>query len=474
MADPDLAEKSATGRADDTAHRKKSHKDARTRTATNVPSIRGTADRGIKVPEALKLPDFSSRYHSTVVGTYRVNEKKIGLGLNGGGHTIVRSIVVNALERAHGNIDEAWADVQTQRNIHRGGDDNDYLAAAEHYLYAKLSAKNDRLGGLGTAISTGLYSGLKKILNTFGALQILKSGDGRVTPASQLQDDWGVAGFGDTDESSVTVEPVRGTHDRLGPQPRRSAAARRTGGAGGGKNHKEGTAASRNPQRNEYFNVLHTLITENDKFFTNPVYKNEEFIKRIKEAAKKAGLDEALLAAALLQENTDKGQYVRPKDKSVFGIAIGVDHWVEKRKIILEKYPDAKNIAYTVEKNQTLDATSEVANDVRFRGDEAVLAFAYYLGVNKERVRRSFIEHGSSFDTIPTDEQWAFTRLAMNPGKNNPIGKYVEDYLRGKKDVPITMKPITAQDSRHPVSGATLTVARAKHYRLFFPSSVPD
>ncbi len=221
-------------------------------------------------------------------------------------------------------------------------------------------------------------------------------------------------------------------------------------------------------ERNEYFNVLPSLINENDKFFTDAEYKNELFISRINDAAEKSGVDRAFLAAALLQENTDKGTYVKPKDKIVFGIAIGVDHWIEKGKSICEIYPDAKNIHFKAEKNQIIDATHEEANDVRFKGDEAVLAFAYYLGNNKERVRKSFNEHGASFDSIPLDDQWAFTRLAMNPGKHIPISKYVNEYLSGHADVPITMKRITSQDSRHPISGATLTVARAKHYRQFF------
>lgn len=148
-----------------------------------------------------------------------VNPTAIAPKLSSADDWKVREIIANSLKRSEGYFYEAWADLKTRRDADGGKEDNDFLAAAEHYLYAHHAAKTDFTGSLGSDLFTFGYSIAKKGLSKIGLLQKLRTGSAPVSVPTQLQDDWGYAGSKDAEPDIIKhIEQVRGTDNRLGEE----------------------------------------------------------------------------------------------------------------------------------------------------------------------------------------------------------------------------------------------------------------
>lgn len=209
-------------------------------------------------------------------------------------------------------------------------------------------------------------------------------------------------------------------------------------------------------------NIDPAILASEDKKFEGA--EGERFKALVQDAATKVGLDPGLLAAALLAEEA-RGSFTKTSgEQDTF--TIGADDYLSKRAEIERRIPAAKEIKITPIGEDENEQTRKVKSGA-FRADQAVLVDAVYLKHGELKVRDAFEAQGADFDTLTPELKFAFTRLAMNPGKT-PVAEQVKKFL-ATRDIADTAPDILirtgikGQDARKPQSGATRVSAIGVH-----------
>jgi hypothetical protein len=149
-----------------------------------------------------------------------------------------------------------------------------------------------------------------------------------------------------------------------------------------------------------------------DKYFNGP---HGPLLKsRIEAAATQVDINPGLLAVTLLAE--DKVSSYTKRTGEVDGWDIGVDDYRERKADIERKIPAARALKPIRYAPQTNERGRVIPHVPVFRADQAVLAVAVYLKSAELKARDVLLEEGGSFDRLPIEYQFAFTRFAMNAG----------------------------------------------------------
>jgi RHS repeat-associated protein len=216
------------------------------------------------------------------------------------------------------------------------------------------------------------------------------------------------------------------------------------------------------PEYTPKLNISKSVLTAEDKTFEGT--QGARFKKLVQDAASKVGLDPGFLAAALLAEES-RGSYTKTSgEQDTF--TIGSDDYVNKKPEIDRRIPAAKEIEFTSITTDFNEQGREVKTG-HFDATKAVLVNAIYLKFGELKVRDVFAKHGVDFESLTPELRFAFTRLAMNPGKNT-VESQIEKFL-ASRDIADTAPGILirtgvkSQDARKPQSGATLVAARGLH-----------
>ena len=213
-------------------------------------------------------------------------------------------------------------------------------------------------------------------------------------------------------------------------------------------------------------NISDRVLKEEDGEFTGP--NGELFKKRVEEAAAKVGLDAGLLAASLLAEWSRDDAFTKKSGKENTA-KVGADDYLEKEEEIRNRIPAAQEVRVSDAGDAETFKNEEgrVIRRGKFDATKAVLVGAIYLKHGELKVRDALARHGVDFDSLTPELRFAFTRLAMNPGKE-PVDKQIERFLL-TRDIADTAPGILIrtgvrkQDRRKPQSGATLVAARGLH-----------
>jgi hypothetical protein len=209
-------------------------------------------------------------------------------------------------------------------------------------------------------------------------------------------------------------------------------------------------------------NIDPKVLASEDAKFDGP--EGQKFKARIEDAAKKVQLDPGLLAAALLAEESRDTFTKSSGEENTFHI--GADDFLEKMSAIQKEIPAANDLHVTPVAVNTNEQSRRVQTG-KFKADDAVLVDAVYLKFGELQVRKAFTALGSDFDTLTPELKFAFTRLAMNPGKDS-VKTQVEKFLK-TRDIADTAPGVLIrtgvkdQDARKPQSGATRVAAIGIH-----------
>jgi RHS repeat-associated protein len=223
-------------------------------------------------------------------------------------------------------------------------------------------------------------------------------------------------------------------------------------------------------------NIASKVLAQEDKLFEGT--QGERFKKLIEEAAAKVDLDPGFLAASLIAEESRSSFTKTSGEQDTF--VIGADDYVAKKADIDKRIPAASEIHFTSITRDFNEQGREVQTG-HFDATKAVLVDAIYLKYGELKVRDVFKAHGVEFESLTPELRFAFTRLAMNPGKT-PVESQIEKFL-STRDIADTAPGVlirtgvTKQDISKPQSGATLVAGRAIHLsqkvfgNVYVPSS---
>ncbi len=209
-------------------------------------------------------------------------------------------------------------------------------------------------------------------------------------------------------------------------------------------------------------NIDPKVLASEDAEFDGP--EGQKFKERIEDAAKKVQLDPGLLAAALLAEESRNTFTKSSGEENTFHI--GADDFLEKMSAIKKEIPAAEGLEVIPIVVNVNEQRRKVTTG-KFKAEDAVLVDAVYLKFGELQVRKAFTALGSDFDTLTPELKFAFTRLAMNPGKDS-VKTQVEKFLK-TRDIADTAPGVLIrtgvkdQDARKPQSGATRVAGIGVH-----------
>lgn len=209
-------------------------------------------------------------------------------------------------------------------------------------------------------------------------------------------------------------------------------------------------------------NIDPKVLASEDAKFAGP--EGRKFKARIEDAAKKVQLDPGLLAAALLAEESRETFTKSSGKENTFHI--GADDFLEKMSAIQKEVPAAKDLHVTPAVTNVNEQNRTVHTGT-FKAEDAVLVDAVYLKFGELQVRKAFKALGSDFDTLTPELKFAFTRLAMNPGKDS-VKTQVQKFLQ-TRDIADTAPGILirtgvkTQDAGKLQSGATRVAGIGVH-----------